>query len=484
MARFRGTTGPDNIDGTEGPDIIRGFRGDDRLGGAQGDDRVRGNRGTDSIGGGLGNDVVRGNAGNDAVNGGDGDDTIWSGSSSGTDLLDGATGNDHFVLRNASKTKVSEGRVVIEDSGGVDTVDVSRATGSAIIDLDSGGSFGGRELVFSGGGAVFSPLDLIFAQDLSGSYSDDIGVVRGLIDNVADAVLALQPDTEFAVTSFVDKPISPFGSGGDYAYRTDLALTDDVEALVDTYDALRVLSGGDFPESQFEALLQIALRETELGYRSGSTQVVVLFTDATGHVAGAFPSRPANNGDDVLDGAPPSTGEDYPSLAQVRDALLAADIIPVFAATSDVTGFYRSIVTQWEFGSVVQLSSNSSNIVSAIKAALDFATTAVIENAIGSDFDDTLQGNAVDNALTGGTGADTFIFEDEAGGTPVFFGDDTIVDFSQAEGDVIRILGGLDFTQAELAGDTILTFDSPSGPDSTITVLGATGLVIGVDILV
>lgn len=486
MARIRGTQGPDDLSGTDGNDLIRGRDVDDRLGGGPGNDEVRGNRGRDSIGGGLGNDVVRGNAGNDEVNGGDGNDTIWSGSGDGTDLLDGGTGDDRFILRNANTTKVAEGRVVIEETSGIDTVDASRAKGSAIIDLDSGGSFGGRELVFSGGGAVFSPVDLVFSQDLSGSYGDDIPIVRGLIDNVAEAVLELQPDSRFAVTSFVDKPISPFGSAGsgDYAYRTDLELTDDVDALVAAYESLVVRFGGDGPESQFEALQQIALRTVEIGYRPGATKVVVLFTDATGHLAGAFPSRPPNNGDTVLDGSPPSTGEDYPSLNQVRNALLEADIVPVFAATAGVETFYRNVVDSWGFGSVVTLSSNSSNIVAAIEAALDFATTAVIENAVGSDFDDTLQGNAVDNVLTGGLGADLFRFEDEVTGPAVFFGDDTITDFSKAEGDVIQFLGGLSVTAVEAGGDTILTIGNPSGADSAVTVVGVTGLVIGVDILV
>lgn len=57
-----------------------------------------------------------------------------------------------------------------------------------------------------------------------------------------------------------------------------------------------------------------------------------------------------------------------------------------------------------------------------------------IENAIGGDGNDALIGNEADNVLTGGLGADTFIFDSDGGGY------DEITDFTQGV-DVIDVSG-------------------------------------------
>ena len=67
--------------------------------------------------------------------------------------------------------------------------------------------------------------------------------------------------------------------------------------------------------------------------------------------------------------------EDYPSIMQLRTALLAANIVPIFAVTADVRPFYESLVATFGFGSVVTLTSNSSNLVTAIIDGLETTTT-------------------------------------------------------------------------------------------------------------
>lgn len=89
-----------------------------------------------------------------------------------------------------------------------------------------------------------------------------------------------------------------------------------------------------------------------------------------------------------------------------------------------------------------------------------------------------LTGNAVDNTLTGNGGADTFVFEDEAGGGGgAVFGSDAITDFSREEGDRID-LSGLGLAEAEVlaaittdAGDSVVTLG-----DSEIRVVGVADL--------
>ena len=75
------------------------------------------------------------------------------------------------------------------------------------------------------------PLKVVFAQDLSGSFSDDIANVRTIVPEIISEIRSYDAAAELAITSFIDKPISPFGSPSDYAYNTDIALTSNAELL-------------------------------------------------------------------------------------------------------------------------------------------------------------------------------------------------------------------------------------------------------------
>lgn len=221
-------------------------------------------------------------------------------------------------------------------------------------------------IVFEGAG---NTVDVVFLQDLSGSFGDDLPNVRSQFSSLYDT-LNTGRDVAFGVTSHVDKPISPFGSSGDYVYRTELAVTDDKAAIQAALDGLVLRFGGDLPESQFEALLQLALRaDGEVGFREASQRIVVLPTDAPPHLSGAYASAGPNNGDAVLD------IEDYPSVLQVRLALEAANITPIFLVTSNVLSVYQDLVSELGRGQVVLLTSNSSNLAAAVIDTLDTITT-------------------------------------------------------------------------------------------------------------
>lgn len=351
------------------------------------------------ISGNIGNNVLKGNEGNDMLAGNAGNDTLDGGT--GNDTLSGGYGNDRYIISGA-------GNVLITDVAGIDTLDFSSAGVGATINLAGVSTVNGKTVQFAEGGLVLEPLDVVLLQDLSGSFSDDIVTVRSLAPNLVNTLASYQPDSRFGVSSFVDKPISPFGSSyGDYVYRTDQALTSDIALFQSTLDGLTIRNGDDGPEAQLEALLQLARRSEEVGYRSDAVKVVVLTTDANYHVAGDFSTVPANDGDAEMEGTPEGTGEDYPTVAQVRAALLAENIVPIFAVTSGNETTYQALVTQIGFGSVVNLTSDSSNLVTAISSGIDAITVAKIENATGTAFADTITGNVLANTLNGGNGNDT-----------------------------------------------------------------------------
>jgi Ca2+-binding RTX toxin-like protein len=373
-----------------------GGAGNDTLRGNAGSNVLNGNAGNDGIYGFGGNDTVNGGAGNDLIDGGDGND--WLDSSAGSDTAIGGNGNDTFSIHGAA--------VVVEDFQGHDEIDASLATGNSYIDLTGKTTsiVQGQNVTLNPGGTTYSPLDVQFLQDLTGSFSDDITNVRTLVPQIVDALQAIQSNVGFGLSSFADKAVSPFGATGDYVYNLDLGITTNETNLVNAYNAVTIKNGGDLPESQLEALMHLALTPGEVGFRVGTARFVVLFTDAAFHVAGdgaAGGITTPNDGDAVLE------LEDYPEIAQLKAALEAANIIPIFAATSGIEASYQTLVTALGRGTTVTLNSDSSNIVAAITAGITTVTSTVIEDVTGGVGNDTLIGNSVDNNIIGNAGNDS-----------------------------------------------------------------------------
>lgn len=456
------------LEGTDRRDVLVGTMRGDEITGEEGNDVLLGLDRDDVLNGGADDDVLDGGDGDDVMIGGGGDDVLVA--AQGDDNVDGGTGDDVYVVWGDRRDDV-----LISDTGGIDTLDFSGAQKGGTIDLAPGATSNvdKRAVTISGERKVSLPLDFVLSQDLSGSFSDDVVVVQDLAPKLYRAVNKFQKDSLFAVTSFIDKPTSPFGSTSDYEYQTDQALSGAKRDFINAIDGLELGSGGDFPEAQLTALLQIAVRETEIGFRSDSQKVVVLTTDAAYHEAGDFDSARANNGDGVLDGDPPGTGEDYPSVGQVARALQDAGIVPIFAVTSGQRGTYEALVEEFGFGTVVDLSSDSSDIIGAIREGIRDVSAAEIENAIGSDQKDKIEGNELDNRLEGrggndrifgeegddvivggegkdrmrgDDGADTFVVEGEDGR-------DRIDDFDRSEGDVIDMTAlGIGFSDLSIGG--------------------------------
>jgi Ca2+-binding RTX toxin-like protein len=424
-----------------------------------------GNAADNRLSGGSGNDTLDGGDGNDLELGGDGNDTLIS--RSGIDTLSGGSGDDIY--------KIAGGSAAIEDFLGHDTIDASEATGDSYIDLSGAtDSIVEHETTHLGtGGTTASPLDVQFLQDLTGSFGDDIATVRGLVPQIVTALRAVQVDSHFGVTSFVDKPVSPFGAPGEWVYNLELGLTADVGALTSTYNGLAIRYGADEPEAQIENLMQVALHAVETGFRLDSARFAILFTDAPYHKAGdgaAGGITTPNNGDNQTPGS--GALEDYPFVQQVKSALEAANIIPVFAIANSYESVYQGLVAELGRGTVVSLSPDSSNIVTAITAGLTAATTTHIEDAIGGAGNDTLKGGVEANHLRGGDGSDTIeggIGNDTLDGEG---GNDTLVGGAGDD----ALLGGAGIDTAVYSGtraDYLIT--ALSATSATVQDLRATG---------
>jgi len=147
-------------------------------------------------------------------------------------------------------------------------------------------------------------LDVCLVVDLSGSYFDDLDNIKAQMPVVWELVKDEVFDVRWCLTSFVDFPFSPWGgdSDGDYAYSLDQGLTADKTTWTDAVDDMVTRWGGDEPESQYEALIEMAaglgndlppagpsLGDIPLGqnpdWRADATRIVILTTDASFHTA-------------------------------------------------------------------------------------------------------------------------------------------------------------------------------------------------------
>eukprot|EP01069_Polyplicarium_translucidae_P008219 Polyplicarium_translucidae@DN3199_c0_g1_i1.p1 len=194
----------------------------------------------------------------------------------------------------------------------------------------------------TGAGECPFGLDVVFVQDLTHSYRDDLPNLRIQMPAFATAIEASHPDSRVGVVAFRDHPVERLGwPGFDYCGVISQALTDDETLLADAYNDMSAAGGYDFPEAQLQAV-HFALRSPDVGWRPKGSRtsagfpiyrVLVLVTDAPYHVAGDGDSvgLVPNDGDAILE----CGVEDYPTLSQVTEAFLERGAIFAVLSTDD-----------------------------------------------------------------------------------------------------------------------------------------------------
>lgn len=93
LAVPRGTSGNDNLYGSQYDDVVHGEAGDDSVTGDDGNDQLFGDGGADQLYGSAGNDILDGGDGYDQLLGGEGDDVLVNG-----EFMSGGNGNDSYVI--------------------------------------------------------------------------------------------------------------------------------------------------------------------------------------------------------------------------------------------------------------------------------------------------------------------------------------------------------------------------------------------------
>ena len=157
------------------------------------------------------------------------------------------------------------------------------------VTLQAGESFTENKNLYMPEYPVPPKADIVFILDLTGSMTDEIDSIKVQVIDIMTEIRALVPDSYFAVISHMDYVGSYdycqyaywYGSGSDYPYSLDQALTSNMTSVQTAVNALVMGDGEDGPES-YARCLDECTEDAGIGWRGGAKRFVVQFGDPGG----------------------------------------------------------------------------------------------------------------------------------------------------------------------------------------------------------
>jgi Ca2+-binding RTX toxin-like protein len=523
-----GNANPNTINGTDRNDVIGGGDGNDTIRGRLGIDQLSGDAGNDSIFGEGDDDILHGGDDNDTVNGGSGDDTVFGDAGndsllgeSGTNELDGGagadtlngTGGDSFAAYGSSSTGLT-----------VNLNNTSQNTGDAVGDTytnitDLIGSNFNDDLIGTNQNNILrggSGNDALTGDDgndtLFGEDGDDI--LNGGDGN-----------DELAGGAGADTLLGGPGSGDSASYRDAAsAVTADLEdsstntgeAAGDTYSSIENLIGSDEDDilrgnSTANDISGLDGDDTLVG-RAGDDDLngnngddvlnggegadaldggrgidTATYVDATTGVTANLTNSASNSGE--------ATGDTYNSIENLtgsafNDALTgnASDnILSGLGGDDQLNGASGNDTLRGGEGADTLSGSSGTDTADYSQASAGVSASLFdssgntgdargdtynsIENLMGTEFNDTLEGDSSDNAIFG-LGGDDLI--NSRGGTDSFDGGEgsDTVSYANANSFVTIDLEDNSANAGEASGSTFTSIEHLTGTDGSDDLLG------------
>ncbi|XP_059899083.1 integrin beta-8 isoform X1 [Gadus macrocephalus] len=211
------------------------------------------------------------------------------------------------------------------------------------------------------------PVDLYYLVDVSASMKENLDQLKTVGVALSHRMREHSSDLHLGFGSFVDKPVSPYinvhpskinNPCSDYevrcrpahGYHHILSVTHNITEFSRVIERQLISGNMDTPEGGLDAMLQAAVCQRELGWRTGSKRLLLLMTDQPSHLA--LDSRLAgivrpNDGLCHLENNvyTESTTMDHPSLNQLSDKLLENHIYSIFAVEKQQYQWYKALVS-------------------------------------------------------------------------------------------------------------------------------------------
>ena len=386
-----GGSGNDSLIGGEGSDLIRGGTGNDHIEGGAGHDFLLGDGGDDTLDGGAGHDLIFGGGGNDELTGGEGNDTLSGGS--GDDSLDGGAGDDLLVG--------GWGNDILTGGEGADTFVILAESGATTItDFDVA-----NDILDLGELNANITLELLLANITDLPDSDNDGTADGVTIDLSDfggGTITLQGVT-----------------------KADLMNADGTTLNADLFDFDDVRFGDRDDEDLDDSLDGGVGDDTLIGGEGNDT-----LTGGDG--ADTFVIGAGDGNDTITDFDVDNDILDLGGLtARLTPELLLANITDLPDSDNDGTADGVTIDLSDFGGGTITLQ----GVTKADLMNTDGTTLNMDHFDIGTLGDDSVEGTTAGewitggfghDSMTGGGGADIFVFADG-------HGNDTITDFDVAD---------------------------------------------------
>ncbi|XP_062388376.1 integrin beta-4 isoform X2 [Sardina pilchardus] len=247
-----------------------------------------------------------------------------------------------------------------------------------------------REVAFEVFEPIEGPLDLYILMDFSNSMSDDLDNLKKMGEELAKRVDKLSKDFTIGFGKFVDKVTAPqtdmrpsklkepwTNSDPPFSFQNAIKLTSNITSFREKLQRERISGNLDAPEGGFDAILQTAVCESDIGWRNEATHLLVFSTESAFHYEA--------DGMNVLSGILPRNDEachlntngtythykeqDYPSVPTLVRLLGKHNIIPIFAITQHSYSFYEKLATYFPIAELGLLEEDSTNILDILENA-------------------------------------------------------------------------------------------------------------------